>query len=407
MADTENYDLVILGCGPAGLTLALKAAEKGLSVLAIDKKKNPGDVSYTTLSSLMDLGRWQVPKAITQPVDTCYFSSANEAGRFSCNAHVIDRAGLLSFIDGNARKSGAQTMYGITLKGIETNAAATEIKSVTFAEGAPGSENDKAGRTVTAKVFADCSGVSCSLGNKLGIIRQKIEIAVGAEYTVPLKSEPGTMDLYVGSRFLGGYGWIAPLNNGTAIVGCGTLQQRMYGSQKKILDGMFSMPRVAERVEYKPLAYHAATLRTGKPLKTIVKGNLMIVGDSALQVNPVVGEGVRFVMDSAEMAAEAALAAVKKGGSAELKGYEAAWQKKYRKSYLAGYFLQRLANKFSGNDWLLDYALKMISRSNDPGWRNALSGDVSLGWLAKKVALKLPLLPLLFARRALSVKARA
>lgn len=405
MPAAEKYDLVVLGCGPAGLTLAWKAAEKGLSVLAIDKKKNPGDVSYTTLGSRMELERWEVPKAITQHIDTCYFGSANEAVRFGCEAHVIDRAGLLNFIDTNARKSGAQTKYGITLKAIETNSAATEIKSVTFSESS--SEKGKTERTVTAKVFADCSGVSCSLGNRLGVIRQKIEIAVGAEYTVPLKSEPGTVDLYVGSRFLGGYGWIAPLNNGTAIIGCGTLKQKMYGSQKKILDGMFGMARVAERVEYRPLAYHAATLRTGKPLRTVVKGNLMIVGDSALQVNPVVGEGVRFVMDAAEMAAEAASAAVEKGSSAELKGYEAAWKKKYYRGYLAGYCLQRLANRFSGSDWLIDYALKRISKSKDPAWRNALSGDVRFGWLAKKFALRLPLLPLLFARMALSGKAKA
>ncbi|MBI2176478.1 NAD(P)/FAD-dependent oxidoreductase [Candidatus Woesearchaeota archaeon] len=406
MPDTETYDIVVLGCGPAGLTLAWKAAEKGLSVLAIDKKKNPGDVNYTTLGSFMNLERWQVPKAITQPIDSCYFGSANETGRFACDAHVIGRAGLLDFIDRNARKSGAQTNYGVTLDGIETNDAAAGIKSITFAEGGRGSENSKAERTVTAKVFADCSGVSCSLGNRLGIIRQKVELAVGAEYTVPLKSEPGTIDLYVGSRFLGGYGWIAPLNNSTAIIGCGTLQQKMYGSQKKVLDGMFGMARVAERVENRPIAYHSATLRTGRPLRTIVKGNLIIVGDSALQVNPVVGEGVRFVMDSAEMAAEAASAAVKKGVSAELKGYEAAWKRKYYRSYLACYFLQRLANRFSGNDRLLDYALKKISRSTDPGWRNALAGDVSLGWLAKKVALNLPLMPLLLAKMALSGKAK-
>ena len=53
----KQYDLVIIGAGPAGYTAALKAAEYGISTVVIEEKKLGGNcvnrgcipVSYTHL----------------------------------------------------------------------------------------------------------------------------------------------------------------------------------------------------------------------------------------------------------------------------------------------------------------------------------------------------------------------
>ena len=71
----KSYDLVVAGAGPAGLTLAWKAAEDGLGVLVFDKKRDAGDIAYTTSASFIDLKRWELPHDVAHPISKIHFSS--------------------------------------------------------------------------------------------------------------------------------------------------------------------------------------------------------------------------------------------------------------------------------------------------------------------------------------------
>lgn len=39
---TEQFDVVVIGAGPAGLMAAIRAAQKGARVALVDKKEEPG-----------------------------------------------------------------------------------------------------------------------------------------------------------------------------------------------------------------------------------------------------------------------------------------------------------------------------------------------------------------------------
>lgn len=41
-----NYDVVVVGCGPAGSAAALRAAKAGKKVLAIERGPEPGSKMY-------------------------------------------------------------------------------------------------------------------------------------------------------------------------------------------------------------------------------------------------------------------------------------------------------------------------------------------------------------------------
>ncbi len=112
----------------------------------MDKKKNAEDVQYNTSGSFIKPKEWNIPNRILNPINKVYFSSKNEA--------VVKK--------------------------------------------------------ISARIFADCSGVGVILGKEMKIALVKPIIGVGMEYLAPLIKERHTSDLFIGSNLEGGYGWIFP-----------------------------------------------------------------------------------------------------------------------------------------------------------------------------------------------------
>ncbi|MBJ7552825.1 NAD(P)/FAD-dependent oxidoreductase [Marinomonas spartinae] len=97
----KNYDLIIIGAGPAGMSAAITAASKGLSVAILDEQASPGGQIYrgikdAPLSDSKILGKdYYVGRTLLQPFEASqvnYFSSSmvwsiDEKNQiaFSCN----------------------------------------------------------------------------------------------------------------------------------------------------------------------------------------------------------------------------------------------------------------------------------------------------------------------------------
>ena len=372
-----GYDIVIAGAGPAGLSLARELADSGLKILVLDKKKSAEDAQYNTLGSLIEPKEWGLPSNILHPVNTLYFASKNQVAIKSVpvnSVNSVNRKKLLSFLERDAKRRGnVKVAYEALIDGVELDAG---VKSIQYT-----SKGKK--KMVKAKIFADCSGVGVVIGGKLGLVPRNPVTAVGIEYIVPLKTEPNTIDLFVGSHFRGGYGWILPINSKKAIVGYGTLDKELFKDVQQLIDEMWNIPRVKERCEFKPLKKEVAVLRTGKPLKKFTQGNVVVVGDSALQVNPILGEGVRFVMDASRMAAKWIKAAIKKGDISLLENYSREWRKKYCKKYELGFKLQELAKKHSKSDGNMDLGVRFLRKNSSKDLYRLISGDISYPFLAK------------------------
>lgn len=359
----QTYDLIIAGAGPAGLTLAWKTAEQGHSVLVIDKKANASDVAYLTAGSNIDFEERDLPKKIGHPLKKVYFSSKNEHFFKNGDAFMINRRTLLEILEKKAKKHGVEIKYNSVIN--DVNCTRNEINKIKYSA-------KKEEFSAKARFYADCSGIGRAFEKHLNILgNHKIEHALGIEYVLPIKSEPNTLDLYVGTHYAGGYGWLCPLNKKQAIMGYGTFKRENFSSIKSFLDGMFQFPRVNERIKNEPIELNSGLLRTGAPLKNFTKGNLVLVGDIALQSNPLLGEGVRFVMDSARMASFGIDKAIKKGNN-ELEIYNVLWRKKYYNLYSVCYRMQKVLRKFSNNDKIMDLSVKSASKFPDRIIQNML-----------------------------------
>ncbi len=66
---THDYDIAIVGAGFAGLACARAAARRGLRVLVIDRKPEPGARMHTTGLVVKEAAeRWEIPAALTRRV---------------------------------------------------------------------------------------------------------------------------------------------------------------------------------------------------------------------------------------------------------------------------------------------------------------------------------------------------
>lgn len=352
----KKYDLIIAGAGPAGLTLAWKVAEKGYSVLVLDKKSKASEVSYLTAGSRIDFEEWDLPKKIAHPLNRLYFASKNEYFIKDVEVFMLNRRTLLNALEKKARKHGAKIKYGSIIDKVDFSNK--EIDKISYSK-------RKGEFAAKARFYADCSGIGRVFERYYNIVgNHKVEKALGIEYVVPLKSKPNTLDLYVGSHFNGGYGWLCPLNKKHAILGYGTFNKANFPKLNSFIESMFEFERVNERVTNRPLEVNSGLLRTGAPLKNFTRENLVLVGDVALQVNPLIGEGVRFVMDSARMASAAIDKAIKKDKK-QLKIYDNMWVKKYYHIYSICYKIQKVLRLYSCNDKIVDASVRYAKKFPD------------------------------------------
>ncbi len=367
----QNYDVVIVGAGPAGLIAGREISKAGYKTIILDKKRDYKDVEYRILGSFLNLEEWGLTnKIIAQKTDKVYFCSKNASFKVSKKgiANILDRAKLLGELNNQAIESGAEIKYGCFVNDAEIKG--NNIINLTY------NNLD----TIAGKIFVDASSINSILAIKNGLVKPERETALGIELLVPLKTEPKTVDVLIGSYFGGGYAHIAPMNEKKAIIGYNTFNKNENISL--MLKKIFQHPRVKERVEYKIIEQKTVLLQTNL-IKRFYKGNLVVVGDSAGQVNPLIGEGVRFVMDSARIASKYIISSLEENNLNNLKGYQKEWEHKYLEKYKCAKFLQNKAKKFTNNDRTCDLVAKQLSSLSDKDSLRFCKGDINRFFILK------------------------
>ncbi len=369
----KRYDLVVAGAGPAGLTLAWKAAEHGVRVLIFDRKRDAGHIAYTTSASYIDLKRWGLPDEIAHPISRIHFASPGASIECSTRVCVLRRRQLLAELEKRCLGNEVDIRYGTYARDIDVRDES--IRCVHLSDTS----------AVEGVAYADCSGLGNVFNRALPVNTSPATRALGYEYIVPLKREPDRIDLYVGGNLNGGYGWLFPIDGERAIVGVGTLLPEEFPRIRELLELFLKLPRISERAENKPLESHGGVFQSGRPLKRFHRGNLVIVGDVAFQGNPAAGEGIRYVMDSAEMASRAVAAAAKSRDMSLLGGYSKDWVDKYFSLFSANFRFQRALVWLTRRTRLLDFVVRTGAKASDATVETLIKGEASGAFLLRKM----------------------
>ena len=315
-----TWDVVIAGAGPAGTVAATILARAGVRVLIIDRARFPRDKlcgDSLNPGTLAVLHRHNLAGWIEQhgrPLDgmlVCGHAGARVAGRYprALCGRTIRRRELDQWLLGEAIRAGAQFEPCVT------------VRSAVFGTG---SKTDGADRVVGIRIDSEtrkhvfvpsrvtiaADGRRSTLTFGLGLAAHPghpRRWAIGAYFDgVADISQYGEMHVRPG-EYIG----VAPMPNTLAnvcAVGTRATLTQLSTPAKALLTaicrdeglrGRFDGARLASRpVILGPLAVD--TRAAGMP-------GLLLAGDAAGFIDPITGDGLRFAIRGAELAAEVAL----------------------------------------------------------------------------------------------------
>lgn len=323
----DSYDVVVIGAGPAGSVAARFASENGVSVLLLERDREPGipvrcaeGVSHNGLLPFIELDkRW-----IASTINVAKLHSPNgETAEMHNNGkgYVLERRIFDTALCELAAQYGTQLVTkadALDLVWEDKKIAGVKFRYMGQL------------KTVKCDIVIGADGIESRVGRWAGIDTSlKLEdLDTCVQYTVAgLNFDKNACEFFFGRKISpGGYIWIFPKSEHSANIGIGIAGNFAHEkSPKEYLDEFMS-----ERFPHATITYTVfGGVPTAASLKELVKDNLMLVGDAAHQVNPITGGGIVQAMIAAKIAGKVAAEAIKeKNCSAKfLSKYTKEWNK--------------------------------------------------------------------------------
>ncbi len=363
----DNFDVVIVGAGTAGLMLARELGNLKRKTLLLDRKGNLLEFSFNTLGSFINLKDFDLTEnVVAQEINTITFHSKNVKRKVSCNtdAYVLDKKKLHEEILNTINLDFVTIKTNVSIKKINTDSNQI-FKSVT----------DKNKNEYFGKIFIDASGTNGVISKTIGLRDKKVSLATGVEYNVKYFGNADEAHFFVGKVYKGGYGWIFPLKNNRAIIGFGTFDNKLTKELKKRLNEIIELPKIKKLVEKDNELVEGGSIPLTPVLEKFILNNLVCVGDSVSQVNPIAGEGYKFIFEASIMASRAIHDYLKSNNLEDLKAYESEWKKRFLENYKKSKNSQQKLFKYSKYNFLMDFALLMARFKADEKVIRSLSGE--------------------------------
>ncbi len=298
MRAAEEWDLVIVGAGPAGSAAAIAAsrAAPGARVLMLDTADFPRDkvcgdgVAPHAMDVLAGLGIAVTGlSADTEPVTALHLTSPKgvQAKRnFPRPAAVIPRALF------DARLVHAALDAGVVLRRHRVRTLVQNDGQV-LVDG-----------TIRARTVIGADGAESVVRRQCGAGRaQPGTVAIALRgYTGSEPGPAGEQRLVMAGAHWPAYAWVFPIGDGTANVGYGELIRATPPSRAELTARLHALlPGLP------PLALrgHRLPLSPGRP--RVAHDRVLLAGDAASLINPLTGEGIFYAVLSGALAGAAAM----------------------------------------------------------------------------------------------------
>jgi len=325
---SERADVVVAGGGPSGLQFAREIAGRSdHSVVVLEANDALSDNDKSTGGTFHQvIEGYDVPdRAIMDENDDVVFEGPATSERLDIPGYVLDFPAFLEGLGEDARAEGAEIRTGCRVDAPLVSDGA--VTGVTCWDG--GSKE-----RIEADLVVDATGPSAVLAEQLGMFDpDSAQRGIGMEYEVEGRYDLDSMLFrFDHDAAPGGYAWTFPAGDGVFKAGICWIDD-FYATHAPSDDGSID-DYVREWIEADPRwemesrrAVHAGEAVSNNSLNQRAADGLVAVGDAVSSINPLFGEGIRPGMQSAEMAADAALDALRAGDTSRerLVAYEREW----------------------------------------------------------------------------------
>lgn len=303
MAQLVDYDVVVVGSGPAGATTARIAATRGLRVLLVDKKQELGaPIQCSGAVSANALHEADVPpddEFVSTPIyGFVTYHAQGEATTLDYRAHrdaalgyVVDRRRFDRFLMTMAERAGVEVWLKTEAAGHTPQPdGTTEVQVQRFGQA----------HTIRTRVIVGADGLQSQVG-KWGGLRTHIklsELASCLQFVVDHVETNGLLEIVTGFEWApGGYAWLFPKGHGYAEVGLGVIRTLTDKDARWHLDYFMNHSFLADRLRgCRILEVQGGGVPLASPLKKQVADHILLVGDAARHVNPITGGGIHTAL---------------------------------------------------------------------------------------------------------------
>jgi geranylgeranyl reductase family len=312
MADRQidtTYDVVIVGMGPAGATVAAELSRGGLDVLGFDKEVHPRyKVCGGGLSARIDQVLAPAFRSVVEhTVNGVQFVYCGQEPLLIESsqpiAYMVMRDRFDHYLVQQAMQAGAEIRNGEGVIGV--------CQGPDHAEVVTGQGRYR------AKIVIGADGANSVVARHLFPDRSQCrspalesEIVIGDCQHFP---GPRTILVDVGAARQG-YGWIFP-KQGRLSVGVGEFRHKSTSLRTtfdRFIRGVQGLPgwTVPRPVGHPIPAFSENGPGGGESVSQFVNGRALLVGDAGHLVDPLFGEGIYYAVRSGQLAARAILANV-------------------------------------------------------------------------------------------------
>jgi digeranylgeranylglycerophospholipid reductase len=329
----NEYDVIVVGAGPAGSTTARYAAKGGASVLLMEKRQEIG----SPVRCGEGISKEFLPKVDVEPNPLWIATDIDGARLVSPSGHeflvdeslagdevgyVIERDLFDRDMAYLAAKAGAEVVVKCTTTELLRDGG--KIAGVKVVHN--GEE-----RTVRAKLVVGADGYESQIGRWAGIdtsLKTKDIMSCVQYRMTDIDANAKYCEFFIGGVAPGGYVWVFPKSDDTANVGIGVQAAllKQGGQVKGYLDKWIaSQPRFKDG---KVLDMVSGGVSVCAPIDQTVTDGLLLVGDAARMIDPMTGGGISNGCRAGKIAGQVAAEAVKANDTSAqfLMKYDKGWR---------------------------------------------------------------------------------
>lgn len=315
-----EFDLIIVGAGPAGFSCAYQLRNQNLKIIIIDQATFPRDkICGDALSADVVNQLYRMDSSLGEKFESFAQKIGSHGVRFVAPNHA--------FLDINYQNPNHGNAAGYISKRIDfdhflfqqmKNQSNLEIllaeKVLDITKAANGIELRTDKRVVNAQMIIGADGAHSIVNRKLGSIKvEKDHYCAGIRQYFEGVTGFHTnhyIELHFYKELLPGYFWIFPLPNGQANVGLGMLSsevsKRKLDLKKELGKLIESKPDLKERFKNakeleKPQGFG---LPIGSKKRPLSGERFLLLGDAASLIDPFTGEGIGNALRSGRIASE-------------------------------------------------------------------------------------------------------